>query len=228
MNQDLIIVNNLSKIYSSENNSSAAINNIGFKVKPGEFIAVMGPSGCGKSTLLNILGMLDNPTEGEYYFDGKDVSKLSEGSRSKVRKGNIGFVFQNFNLIDELTVYENVEMPLIYLKVPKALRHSKIIEVLDYVQIKGLMHRFPYQLSGGEQQRAALARALVFKPKLILADEPTGNLDLENSNNIMRLLKRFNDDGITIILVTHEPELAKYCRKIIRIIDGKIVEIINV
>ena len=228
MNQNLIEVKNLTKIYPNGNNSVPAVNDISFNVTAGEFIAVMGPSGCGKSTLLNILGMLDNPTEGEYIFDGKDISKLSEGARSRARKGNIGFVFQNFNLIDELTVYENVEMPLMYLKVPKSERHSKITEVLDYVQIKHLMKRFPYQLSGGEQQRAALARALVFKPKLILADEPTGNLDLENSNNIMKLLKRFNDDGITIILVTHEPDLAKYCKKIIKILDGQLVGIINV
>ena len=222
MNEPLINTVALSKVFSTDSIETKALDGISLSIGTGEFIALMGPSGCGKSTLLNILGMLDSPTGGEYYFMGQEVSGLSEKGRSQARKGNIGFVFQSFNLIDEMTVFENIELPLLYLKRNVADRRKKVKEILEYMQIPELKSRFPYQLSGGQQQRVALARAVVFEPKLILADEPTGNLDLENSRNIMNLLSQLNQEGITILLVTHEKDFADYSHRIVNILDGKI------
>jgi putative ABC transport system ATP-binding protein len=224
MNDILIRTENLKKIYKTVNNTSVAVDGLNLSVSRGEFISIMGPSGCGKSSLLNMLGFLDNISEGEYYFMGNPVSMLSETKRSRLRKGNIGFVFQDFNLIDNLTVCENIEMPLIYLKVEKNLRIKKIREILSLLNITGLKDKYPYQISGGEQQRTALGRAVVFNPGIILADEPTGNLDEKNSHNIMELLSNLNKTGITILMVTHEPESAAYSGRIIRMNDGKIIE----
>lgn len=214
---------NLKKLYTTEEVETTALNNVNIEVKPGEFVAVMGPSGCGKSTLLNILGLLDNPSNGEYYFLDKEVSKFSERERSNMRKENIGFIFQSFNLIDELTVYENVELPLLYLGVPTADRKKKVNSVLERM---GIMHRtshFPQQLSGGQQQRVAVARAVVGGQKLILADEPTGNLDSTHGDEVMSMLTQLNEEGTTIIMVTHSPSYAEYCQRIIHLFDGHVV-----
>ncbi|MCB0305740.1 MAG: ABC transporter ATP-binding protein [Calditrichaeota bacterium] len=214
---------NLKKLYTTEEVETTALNNVNIDVKPGEFVAVMGPSGCGKSTLLNILGLLDNPSNGEYYFLDKEVSKFSERERSNMRKENIGFIFQSFNLIDELTVYENVELPLLYLGVPTADRKKKVNNVLERM---GIMHRtshFPQQLSGGQQQRVAVARAVVGGQKLILADEPTGNLDSTHGDEVMSMLTQLNEEGTTIIMVTHSPSYAEYCQRIIHLFDGHVV-----
>ncbi len=219
----MIKINKLTKIYTTEEVETTALNSINIDIQDGEFVAVMGPSGCGKSTLLNILGLLDNPTEGEYYFVDKEVSRFSERQRAQLRKGSIGFVFQSFNLIDELTVFENVELPLLYLKVPSSERKKKVEAVLERMNIMHRRNHFPQQLSGGQQQRVAIARAIIAKPKLILADEPTGNLDSANGEEVMKLLSQLNEEGTTIIMVTHSPYDANYAHRIINLFDGKVV-----
>jgi len=219
----MIKTNNLKKVFTTDEVETTALNSINLEINEGEFVAVMGPSGCGKSTLLNIIGLLDNPTEGEYYFTEKEVSKYSERQRAQLRKGSIGFVFQSFNLIDELTVFENVELPLLYLKVPSSDRKKKVEEVLERMNIMHRRNHFPQQLSGGQQQRVAIARAIVARPKVILADEPTGNLDSANGEEVMKLLAELNEEGTTIIMVTHSPYDANYAHRIINLFDGKIV-----
>jgi len=219
----MIKINNLSKVYTTEEVETTALNSISLEINEGEFVAVMGPSGCGKSTLLNVLGLLDNPSEGEYYFGENEVSKFSERQRAQLRKGAIGFVFQSFNLIDELTVFENVELPLLYLKVKSSERKKKVEEVLERMNIMHRRNHFPQQLSGGQQQRVAIARAIVAKPRLILADEPTGNLDSANGEEVMKLLSQLNEEGTTIVMVTHSPYDANYAHRIVNLFDGKVV-----
>ena len=219
----MIETKNLRKIYTTEDVETTALNKVNLKVKDGEFVAVMGPSGCGKSTLLNILGLLDNPSDGEYNFLDEEVSKFSEKKRAQLRKQNIGFVFQSFNLIDELTVYENVELPLLYLKVPSSERKKRVNEALDQMQLVPRKNHFPQQLSGGQQQRVAVARALVGRPKLILADEPTGNLDSANGEEVMSILIKLHEEGTTIVMVTHSPAYADYGQRTIHLFDGHIV-----
>jgi putative ABC transport system ATP-binding protein len=219
----MIKIHNLSKVYTTEEVETTALNSISLEINEGEFVAVMGPSGCGKSTLLNVLGLLDNPSEGEYYFGENEVSKFSERQRAQLRKGAIGFVFQSFNLIDELTVFENVELPLLYLKVKSSERKKKVEEVLERMNIMHRRNHFPQQLSGGQQQRVAIARAIVAKPRLILADEPTGNLDSANGEEVMKLLSQLNEEGTTIVMVTHSPYDANYAHRIVNLFDGKVV-----
>jgi len=219
----MIKTKNLSKIFRTEEVETTALNNVNLHVKTGEFVAIMGPSGCGKSTLLNIIGLLDNPDSGEYHFDGKEVSKFKERQRTSLRKGNLGFVFQSFNLIDELNVYENVELPLIYLKIKASERKKMVGKVLDHMKIGHRKKHFPQQLSGGQQQRVALCRAIVAKPKLILADEPTGNLDSKNGLAVMKLLMELNKEGTTIIMVTHSDRDAGFSHRIINLFDGKVI-----
>jgi putative ABC transport system ATP-binding protein len=219
----MIKINNLTKIYTTEEVETTALNSISIEINDGEFVAIMGPSGCGKSTLLNILGLLDNPSEGEYNFGENEVSKYSERQRAQLRKGSIGFVFQSFNLIDELTVFENIELPLLYLKVPSSERKQKVEAVLERMNIMHRRNHFPQQLSGGQQQRVAIARAIVAKPRLILADEPTGNLDSANGEEVMKVLSQLNEEGTTIIMVTHSPYDANYAHRIINLFDGKVV-----
>lgn len=219
----MIKTENLTKTFRTEEVETAALNSVNLHIKKGEFVAIMGPSGCGKSTLLNIIGLLDNPTDGAYYFDGNDVSKLKESQRTGLRKGNIGFVFQSFNLIDDLTVYENVELPLIYLKVKASERKIMVEEVLERMKIGHRNKHFPQQLSGGQQQRVAIGRAVVSKPKLILADEPTGNLDSKNGLEVMKLLSELNKEGTTIIMVTHSEHDAGFAHRIINLFDGQII-----
>ena len=219
----MIRTKQLTKVFRTEEVETTALNKVDLTIKDGEMVAVMGPSGCGKSTLLNIIGLLDNPTEGEFFFNGQEVSKFSERNRTNLRKGNIGFVFQSFNLIDELTVYENVELPLLYLKVSASERKKKVEEVLERMKIIHRKKHFPQQLSGGQQQRVAISRAVVTKPKLILADEPTGNLDSANGEEVMNLLVELNKDGTTIVMVTHSPTDAEYAHRIIQLFDGHIV-----
>lgn len=202
---------------------TTALYNVTLHVNTGEFVAVMGPSGCGKSTLLNILGLLDNADSGEYYFDGIEVSHFSEKQRTNLRKGNIGFIFQSFNLIEELNIYENVELPLLALGEPQGLRRTKVNEILEKMRIGHRKNHFPRQLSGGQQQRAAIARALITKPKLILADEPTGNLDSSNGEQVMQLLEEMNATGTTIIMVTHSLNHAERAHRIINLFDGQLV-----
>ena len=216
----MIKITDLEKYYSTEEIKTIALNKLSFEVKKGEFIAVMGPSGCGKSTLLNIIGMLDDSDGGSYKFNGEEVINYSERKRANLRKHNIGFVFQSFNLIDQLTVFENVELPLIYTGMKKADRKKKVHEVLEKMQIMHRRKHFPQQLSGGQQQRVAVARAVVNDPKLILADEPTGNLDSSNGNEVMELLTDLNNQGTTIIMVTHSEHDAKFSHRIIRMLDG--------
>lgn len=213
----------LSKTFRTEEIETTALNKLSIEVKEGEFLAIMGPSGCGKSTLLNILGMLDNPSSGQYIFNGRDISRLSERHRTRMRKGNIGFVFQSFNLIDELSVEQNIELPLIYLKTPVRERRQKVGEIMDLMGISHRSRHYPRQLSGGQQQRVAIARAVVCKPKLILADEPTGNLDSANGEEVMKLLNNLNDNGSTIIMVTHSMEQAKQAKRIIQLFDGHLL-----
>lgn len=213
----------LTKIFRTDEVETTALNKVSMEITDGEFVAVMGPSGCGKSTLLNILGLLDNPSNGELHFGEQEVSKFSERNRTNLRKGSIGFVFQSFNLIDELTVYENVELPLLYMKVSGAERRKKVDEVLERMKIVHRKKHFPQQLSGGQQQRVAIARAVVTKPKLILADEPTGNLDSANGEEVMNLLTELNKDGTTIVMVTHSPTDAEYAHRIVQLFDGHIV-----
>ena len=219
----MIETKNLRKIYTTEDVETTALNKVNLKVKEGEFVAIMGPSGCGKSTLLNILGLLDNPSDGEYYFLDNEVSKFSEKQRANLRKENIGFVFQSFNLIDELTVYENVELPLLYLKIAASDRKKKVNEVLERMQLIPRKGHFPQQLSGGQQQRVAVARAIVGGPKLILADEPTGNLDSAHGEEVMTLVTQLHEAGTTIIMVTHSPAYAEYAQRVIHLFDGHIV-----
>jgi len=219
----MIRTGNLKKSYIAEEVETTALNNVNIEIKEGEFVSVMGPSGCGKSTLLNILGLLDNPTDGEYYFMDTEVSRLSERQRAQLRKGNIGFVFQSFNLIDELTVYENVELPLLYLGMGSDERKARVNAALESVQIVHRQNHFPQQLSGGQQQRVAIARAVVAGPKLILADEPTGNLDSTHGEEVMNLLTQMNEAGTTIVMVTHSPADAEYSQRVIHLFDGHVV-----
>ena len=213
----------LVKVFRTDEVETTALNKVNISVEKGEFVAIMGPSGCGKSTLLNILGLLDTPTKGQYFFNGTEVSGFREKQRTGLRKGNIGFVFQSFNLIDELTVYENVELPLLYLKVSATERKSKVNEVLERMKITHRKKHFPQQLSGGQQQRVAIARAVVTRPQLILADEPTGNLDSVNGEEVMSLLTELNNEGTTIIIVTHSPSDADKAHRIVQLFDGHIV-----
>lgn len=213
----------LTKIFRTESVQTIALNEISIDILEGEFVAIMGPSGCGKSTLLNILGLLDNPTSGELWFIGKEVSRYSENDRTDMRNGNIGFVFQSFNLIDELTVFENVELPLLYAGVPVRERVDRVNKALERMQISHRTEHYPQQLSGGQQQRVAIARAIVTNPKIILADEPTGNLDSTNGNEVMLLLKELNKDGATVVMVTHSEENAQEAGRFVRMMDGCIL-----
>ena len=219
----MIKVSNLSKIFRTEEIETTALNGVSFEIKDGEFVAIMGPSGCGKSTLLNILGLLDNPTEGSYQFGDTEVAKLKEKERTRFRKGNIGFIFQSFNLIDELNVYDNIELPLRYLDIPASERKAKVTEMMKRMNISHRAKHFPQQLSGGQQQRVAIARACVANPKLILADEPTGNLDSKNGREVMQLLQELNREGATIVMVTHSQKDAAMAQRTIDLFDGKIV-----
>ena len=214
---------NLQKVFRTEEVQTMALIDVNIEVKEGEFVAVMGPSGCGKSTLLNILGLLDNPTAGEYYLNGTEVSKYTESQRTSLRKGVIGFVFQSFNLIDELNVYENIELPLLYMGVPASERKRRIEQAMERMAISHRAKHFPQQLSGGQQQRVAIARAVVANPKLILADEPTGNLDSKNGKEVMDLLKELNKEGTTIVMVTHSQHDAGFADRIINLFDGQVV-----
>jgi putative ABC transport system ATP-binding protein len=214
---------NMNKIYTTEEVETTALNNVNINIEKGEFVSIMGPSGCGKSTLLNILGLLDNPSNGEYHFVGHEVSKYSERQRAQLRKENIGFVFQSFNLIDELTVYENVELPLLYLGYSSDERKKRVQEVLDRMEIRHRETHFPQQLSGGQQQRVAVARAIVGNPKIILADEPTGNLDSSHGDEVMNMLTALNEQGTTIVMVTHSPTYAEYGNRVIHLFDGHVV-----
>jgi putative ABC transport system ATP-binding protein len=219
----MLKTNQLVKIFKTDEIETTALNKVNLEVQKGEFVAIMGPSGCGKSTLLNIVGLLDNPTSGELHFNDTEVSKFKEKQRTELRKANVGFVFQSFNLIDELTVYENVELPLLYLKESATERKKKVEAVLDRMKIAHRRKHFPQQLSGGQQQRVAIARAVVANPKLILADEPTGNLDSANGEEVMKLLSELNKEGTTIVMVTHSPSDAEYAHRIVQLFDGHIV-----
>ena len=219
----MIKTENLSMLFTTEDVQTKALNEVSLEIKKGEFVAIMGPSGCGKSTLLNILGTLDSSTSGKYFFDGKEIDKMSESQLTSFRKGNIGFVFQNFNLIDELTVYENVELPLVYLNSKKSERKKKVMEVLERMNIAHRAGHFPQQLSGGQQQRVAIARAVVTDCPLILADEPTGNLDSTNGLEVMELLSELNRQGTTVVIVTHSQRDAKFAHRVIHVLDGRIV-----
>jgi putative ABC transport system ATP-binding protein len=219
----VIETKNLKKVYTTGEVETTALGNVNLNIKQGEFTAIMGPSGCGKSTLLNILGLIDNSTEGQYFFAGEDVSGYSERQRADLRKRNIGYVFQSFNLIDELTVYENIELPLLYTKALPNGRRERILEVMEQLKLAHRQGHFPKQLSGGQQQRVAVARASVGNPKLILADEPTGNLDSSNGEEIMSLLTVLNEKGSTIVIVTHSEAYAEYSQRIVHLFDGHIV-----
>jgi len=211
-------------VFRTDEVETIALDKVSFEVNDGEFVAIMGPSGCGKSTLLNILGLLDNPTSGQYWLAGKEVAGLKENERTAIRKGQVGFVFQSFNLIDELNVEENIALPLAYLGIPKAERKAKVEEVMRRMNIAHRAKHFPHQLSGGQQQRVAIARAVVFGPKIILADEPTGNLDSKNGAEVMRLLTELNQEGTTIVMVTHNERDAQMAHRVVRLFDGKVVE----
>jgi len=219
----MIKTEKLTKIFRTEEVETTALKDVNIEVKKGEFVAVMGPSGCGKSTLLNILGLLDNPTSGNYLLNDVDVGKMNENQRTTQRKGRIGFVFQSFNLIDELTVFENIELPLFYMNIPKEERRKRVNEAMNRMQITHRIKHFPQQLSGGQQQRVAIARAVVANPQLILADEPTGNLDSKNGREVINLLKELNNDGTTIVMVTHSEENAREAHRILRMLDGQIL-----
>jgi len=220
----MIKLENIQKVFRTEEVETVALGGVSLEVKKGEFVAIMGPSGCGKSTLLNILGLLDNPTSGSYLLDGQDVGQLRESQRTKVRKGQIGFVFQSFNLIDELSVEENVELPLVYLGVPKKERRQRVAAILQRMAISHRAHHFPQQLSGGQQQRVAIARAVVAGPKLILADEPTGNLDSRNGHEVMQLLTQLWQEGTTVVMVTHSQRDASFAQRTVNLLDGQVVE----
>jgi len=219
----MIKTTNLKKVFRTEEIETTALNSVSLEVSEGEYVAIMGPSGCGKSTLLNILGLLDSPTDGEYHLLGEEVSDYSERQRSRLRKSNIGFVFQSFNLIDELTIYENIELPLLYQNIPSSQRKGRVDEVLAEFGLTPRKNHFPQQLSGGQQQRTAVARAVVSRPKLILADEPTGNLDSTHGYDVMRSLTSLNDGGTTIVMVTHSPTYAGYAKRLVHLFDGDIV-----
>ena len=223
----MIRTENLTRIFRTEEVETIALNGVNIEVEDGEFIAIMGPSGCGKSTLLNILGLLDSPTEGKYWLNNEEVGHLKERERTAYRKGRIGFVFQNFNLIDELTVEENVDLQLKYLGVGKAERKERVLEILRKVKLSHRAKHYPHQLSGGQQQRVAIARAVVGKPSIILADEPTGNLDSKNGMEVMLLLSELNDEGTTIVMVTHSKHDATYASRIINLFDGQVVDAMN-
>lgn len=220
----MIKIENLTKLFRTEEVVTRALNGLSLEVNDGEFVAIMGPSGCGKSTLLSILGLLDNPTEGNYWLDGKEVAHLKESQRTAYRKGRIGFVFQSFNLIDELTVEENVELQLKYLGIPSRERKERVRDILRKVGLSQRAKHYPQQISGGQQQRVAIARAVVGRPSLILADEPTGNLDSKNGLEVMELLSRLHAEGTTIVMVTHSQHDATYANRIIHLFDGEIVE----
>ena len=219
----MIKTENLQKIFRTEEVETWALSEVNIEINEGEFVAIMGPSGCGKTTLLNILGLLDNPTSGQYFLNGTDVSKFTENERTNLRKGIIGFVFQSFNLIEELNVYENIELPLLYVRIPAAERKQRVKEAMNRMAISHREKHFPQQLSGGQQQRVAIARAVVANPKLILADEPTGNLDSKNGAEVMSLLTDLNSEGTTIVMVTHSQHDAGYANRIIKLFDGKVV-----
>ena len=219
----MIQIENLSKVFRTSEVETIALNHVNIEVKEGEFVAIMGPSGCGKSTLLNILGLLDNPTEGSYKLLGNEVANLKEKERTRLRKGVIGFVFQSFNLIDELNVFENVELPLTYLGIKASERKERVLEILKRMNLSHRAKHFPQQLSGGQQQRVAIARAVVTNPKLILADEPTGNLDSKNGKEVMELLNELNKEGTTIVMVTHSQHDARFAGRIINLFDGQVV-----
>ena len=223
----MIRTENLTRIFRTEEVETIALNGVNIEVEDGEFIAIMGPSGCGKSTLLNILGLLDSPTEGKYWLNNEEVGHLKERERTAYRKGRIGFVFQNFNLIDELTVEENVDLQLKYLGVGKAERKERVLEILRKVKLSHRAKHYPLQLSGGQQQRVAIARAVVGKPSIILADEPTGNLDSKNGMEVMQLLSELNEEGTTIVMVTHSKHDATYASRIINLFDGQVVDAMN-
>ncbi len=219
----MIKTKNLTKVFTTAEVETTALNNVNVEIREGEFVAVMGPSGCGKSTFLNIGGMLDNPTDGQFYFMKEEVSKYSEKKRASLRKGNIGFVFQSFNLIDELTVFENIELPLLYLKMSSNDRKKRVNEILEQMDIMPRKNHFPQQISGGQQQRVAVARAIISNPKVILADEPTGNLDSSHGDEVMKMLVDLNENGTTIVMVTHSPAYADYAHRVIHLFDGHIV-----
>ncbi|HHG84166.1 MAG TPA: ABC transporter ATP-binding protein [Bacteroidetes bacterium] len=219
----MIQTQNLTKLYDTDEIETIALNDVDISVKAGEFVSIMGPSGCGKTTLLNLLGMIDQASSGSYMLLGRDVSKLSERKRAVLRKQTIGFVFQNFNLIEELNVYENIELPLLYSKVRSAERKLSVNQLLEQMNLLHRSGHYPQQLSGGQQQRVAVARAVITRPQLILADEPTGNLDTTNGDEVMRLLTDLNEDGTTIVMVTHSARNAEYGHRIIRLLDGKVV-----
>ena len=223
----MIRTENLTRIFRTEEVETIALNGVNIEVEDGEFIAIMGPSGCGKSTLLNILGLLDSPTEGKFWLNNEEVGHLKERERTAYRKGRIGFVFQNFNLIDELTVEENVDLQLKYLGVGKAERKERVLEILRKVKLSHRAKHYPHQLSGGQQQRVAIARAVVGKPSIILADEPTGNLDSKNGMEVMQLLSELNEEGTTIVMVTHSKHDATYASRIINLFDGQVVDAMN-
>ena len=223
----MIRTENLTRIFRTEEVETIALNGVNIEVEDGEFIAIMGPSGCGKSTLLNILGLLDSPTEGKYWLNNEEVAHLKERERTAYRKGRIGFVFQNFNLIDELTVEENVDLQLKYLGVGKAERKERVLEILRKVKLSHRAKHYPHQLSGGQQQRVAIARAVVGKPSIILADEPTGNLDSKNGMEVMQLLSELNEEGTTIVMVTHSKHDATYASRIINLFDGQVVDVMD-
>jgi putative ABC transport system ATP-binding protein len=221
----MIKLDHLGKTFRTDEIETAALSNISFEVKAGEFVAIMGPSGCGKSTLLNMLGMLDSPDSGAYYFNGENVAGYSEAKLSQIRKRNIGFIFQSFNLIDELNVYENIELALLYHKIPAVERRRRVQAAIEKMEIAHRAKHMPSQLSGGQQQRVAVARALVAEPALILADEPTGNLDSQRGQEVMRLLKKLNAEGTTVIMVTHSAEHADYAQRRINLFDGQLLAI---
>ena len=223
----MIKTENLQKIFKTEEVETWALNNVTLEIKEGEFVAIMGPSGCGKSTLLNILGLLDKPTNGTYELNGVEVSKYTEAQRTNLRKGVIGFVFQSFNLIDELNVYENIELPLLYMGVPKEERKRRVEEAMKRMDISHRVKHFPQQLSGGQQQRVAIARAVVANPKIILADEPTGNLDSKNGKEVMELLTQLNKEGTTVVMVTHSQHDAGYATRTINLFDGQVVNTVK-
>jgi len=223
----MIKLENITKVFGMEDAITTSLNGVNVEIEKGEFVAIMGPSGCGKSTLLNIMGLIDVPTAGRYYLNGNEVSTLGESERTDMRKGLMGFVFQSFNLIDDLNVSENVELPLVYMGVPKKEREEMVLNVLRSVNMSHRMGHLPSQLSGGQQQRVAIARAVVSKPKIILADEPTGNLDSKNGHDVMELLSRLNEEGTTIVMVTHSKHDAAYADRIINLYDGQVVESVD-
>lgn len=223
----MIRTENLTRIFRTEEIETIALNGVNINVEDGEFVAIMGPSGCGKSTLLNILGLLDTPTEGKYWLGDEEVAHLKERERTAYRKGRIGFVFQNFNLIDELTVEENIDLQLKYLGIGKAERKERVLDILRKVKLSHRAKHYPHQLSGGQQQRVAIARAVVGKPSIILADEPTGNLDSKNGMEVMQLLSELNEEGTTIVMVTHSKHDATYASRIINLFDGQVVDAMN-